>query len=184
MGNYATLLKVIFCLGILILLGFKGQAQQRYEQLRNLNGGPIIHYHTGIGLRLGNQFGITAKRFLREGNAIEGLLTSNLDKKGIAATALYEWHRTAFEAKGLLWYYGAGAHVGYYKYSDYFDEDEPERFSRSGSFVEVGVDGILGLEYGFASSPFAISLDVKPYLNNVSGHVGGIAGALSVRYVF
>src|SRR5687767_9255975 len=109
MGNYATLLKVIFCLGILILLGFKGQAQSR--QLRNLNGGPLIHYRSELGIRLGNQFGITGKRFLREGNALEGMLTSHYDHKGIVATALYEWHRNAFEAKGLLWYYGAGLHV-------------------------------------------------------------------------
>lgn len=185
MKNYAILLKVVFCMVVLLLLGFKGQAQMRqYEQLRNLNGGPLIHYRTAIGARLGTNYGLTVKRFLREGNALEGLVTSHYDKKGIAATALYEWHRSAFEAKGLLWYYGAGIHVGHYKYNNYFGADEPQRHARSGSFFEVGVDGILGLEYGFAFIPLALSVDVKPYLNNIAGHVGGIDGALSVKYTF
>jgi hypothetical protein len=185
MNNHALLLKVIFCLGVLLLLGFKGQAQMRqYEQLRNLNGGPLIHYRTAIGARLGPQYGLTAKRFLREGNALEALLTRHYDKKGITGTLMYEWHRNAFEAKGLLWYYGAGFHVGYYKYNEYFQPSEPERHARDGSFVEAGVDGIIGLEYGFAYIPLALSVDFKPYLSNVSGHLGGIDAALSIKYAF
>ena len=183
MKDYASLLKIIFCIGMLVLLGFKGQAQQQKGHLRNLNGGPIIEYHNGIGLRLGNQFGITGKHFTTGGNAIEILLGSHLDQKGITGTFLYEFHRQAFEAKRLIWYFGGGLHIGYYKYSDYYDSDN-SRSLREGHFVSAGVDGIIGLEYGLSAVPLAISADVKPYVNPVAGNFGGVDGAISVRYVF
>ncbi|MBK0404048.1 hypothetical protein I5M27_13720 [Adhaeribacter sp. BT258] len=184
MKNYASLLKIIFCIGMLVLLGFKGQAQQQQKgQVRNLNGGPIVEYYNAVGLRLGNQFGITGKHFMREGNAIEIIVGSHLGRKGVTGTFLYEFHRNAFEAKRLLWYYGGGGHVGYFKYNEYYEPDN-NRYNRSGNFVTVGADGIIGLEYGLGIVPLAISADVKPYLNLIGGEAAGVDGAISVRYVF
>lgn len=182
MKNYALLIKILFCLGMLVLLGFKGQAQQT-GQIRNLNGGPVLEYHNEIGLRLGNYFGVTGKHFTTGGNAMEVILGSHLGQKGITGTFLYEFHRNAFEARRLMWYYGGGGHVGYYKYNEYYDADN-SRSKRNGNFVSVGADGIIGLEYGLGVVPLAISADVKPYLNIIAGNFAGVDGAISVRYVF
>ena len=186
MKNVISLLRVICCLGILILFGFKVQAQGRIEgPVRNLNGGTAIHYQTAFGLRLGNQFGLTAKRFLWDGDMAEVILSSHINRKGIVGTILYEWHRNAFGGQNLYWFYGAGPHLGYYQYKNYYEsDDDPAKADKSGNFVELGADAIFGLEYGFKMSPITISADVKPYLNLMGGNTGGVDGALSVRYAF
>ena len=186
MKNLSNLLRVLFCLGILILLSFKGQAQAtNAKPVRNLNGGTSIHYQTAFGLRLGNQFGLTAKRFLWDGDMAEVMLTSHINRKGIVGTLLYEWHRNAFEGRNWYWFYGFGPHVGYYQYKNYYEtDDDPEKARKDGNFVEFGADAIIGLEYGFKMTPITISADVKPFLNLAGGNTGGVDGAISVRYVF
>lgn len=175
---YNNFIKVIFCVGILLLLAFKGQAQGK---IKNLNGGPLLTYQNGIGLRIGNQSGISFKHFMRDANALEFMLTTHYDKHGLIGTVVYEWHRNAFEARNLLWFYGLGGHAGAYKYSEYYDADN-SRYYKKGYFPVVGADGIIGLEYKFPSLPIALSVDVKPALNFVGGEAGEINGALTVRY--
>jgi len=184
MKNLGSLLRVIFCLGILILLGFKGRAQERKAPIvRNLHGGTAVHYQTALGVRLGNTFGITGKKFMHDGDFLELMLTSHAVKKGVAGTILYEWHRNAFEGRKWLWFYGGGGHVGYYQYKNYYTNNS-EKYYKDGNFVDAGFDLIIGLEYGFDSVPITLCLDAKPFLNLVGGNTGGFDGALSVRYVF
>ena len=186
MKNLSNLLRIIFCLGVLVLLGFKGQAQERRAPVvRNLNGGTAIHYQTAVGVRLGNQFGITGKKFVRDGDMVEAIISSHVNRKGVVGTLLYEWHRNAFEARNLYWFYGGGAHVGYYQYKNYYKSDsDPDKASKSGNFVEAGADAIIGLEYGFNMMPITISADVKPFVNLVGGNPGGLDAAISIRYAF
>ncbi len=184
MKNVGSLLRIIFCLGILILLGFKGQAQERKAPpVLNLNGGTAIHYQNAYGIRLGNQFGLSGKRFVHNGDFIEAIVGTNFDRKGIVGTLLYEWHRNAFQARNMYWFYGGGAHVGYYQYKNYYSSSN-ERHHKDGNFVEFGADAIIGLEYGLSRTPITFGLDAKPYLNLVGGDTGGVDVALSVRYVF
>ncbi len=134
-------------------------------------------YSTGIGIRGGSAYGLTIKHFTGERSAFEGILTSRW--RGFIITGLYEIHNIAFDVPGLNWYYGFGAHVGFWNngYNPWFDNNNNN--------TVLGIDGILGLEYSFADVPFNISLDWKPALN-LSGHSGfwGDNGALSVRYIF
>ena len=135
-------------------------------------------YTTGIGLRGGFANGITAKHFLTERNAVEGILSTRWD--GFMLTGLYEIQDVAFDTPGLYWYYGVGAHIGFwdgYANHRWFDEDR--------SYTVIGIDGIIGLEYAFAEIPFSISLDWKPAFN-ITGHSAfwGDGGGLSIRYIF
>src|SRR5437667_204963 len=116
-NSLASFIRIIFCLAILVLLAFKGQAQNR----KSLNGTPLVNYYNSIGLRLGNQTGITYKHNTRDANALEFMLTTNLENKGLIGTFLYEMHRNAFDAHNLMWYYGGGAHLGTYRYRDYYN---------------------------------------------------------------
>jgi hypothetical protein len=186
MKNSGSLIRVLFCIGILLLLGYKGQAQERQAPIvRNLNGGTAVHYQNAFGVRLGNQFGLTGKKAIGNGDFLEGILSTHFDKKGIVGTLLYEWHRNAFEARNLYWFYGGGVHVGYYQYKNYYDSDkDPTQAGKDGNFVEAGVDAIIGLEYGFTATPISLCVDAKPFVNLVGGDTGGIDGALSIRYTF
>lgn len=135
-------------------------------------------YSTGIGLRGGLANGLTVKHFIGEKAALEGILSTRW--KGFTVTGLYEIQQTAFDTPGLYWYYGVGAHVGFWDGYDghpWFDDDD--------NYTVIGIDGILGLEYAFAEIPFSISLDWKPAFN-LTGHSGlwADSGGLSLRYIF
>jgi len=136
-------------------------------------------YRTGIGLRGGFANGLTIKHFVSESNAFEFLFASRW--RGLEITGLYEIHNRAFQTDRLNWYYGIGAHVGFWN-GDYTNKywGEP-----GNNYTVIGLDGILGIEYNFREAPFNIGLDWKPAINLV-GFTGFWydGGAISVRYIF
>lgn len=136
-------------------------------------------YNTGIGIRGGLWNGLTVKHFISGNTAIEGLLTTRWD--GFNLTGLYQIHAPgAFDVPRLNWYYGAGAHLGFF-------EGHPRNpwFTSDSSHTILGLDGIIGIEYNIEPIPFNISLDWKPFLN-LLGNVGFRADdiAISVRFIF
>jgi hypothetical protein len=135
-------------------------------------------YNTGIGLRAGSFSGLTVKHFINSSHAVEGILSSRWE--GIDIAGLYEFHNPAFNAPGLNWYYGVGAHIGFW------DGDHPHWDYDDDDHTVVGINGILGLEFTFAQAPINLSLDWMPTFN-VTGDddefwADGVA--LSIRYVF
>lgn len=136
-------------------------------------------YKTGIGLRAGYPAGLTIKHFLNRKAALEGLLSTRWG--GFVVTGLFEAHRPLADVERLNWYYGFGAHVGFwngnYKYNYWGDPGM--------SYTIVGVDGILGLEYNFREIPVNLGLDWKPAFNfNSVAAFWGDGAALSIRYIF
>jgi len=133
-------------------------------------------YKTGLGLRVGTGVGFTVKHFLNNSSAIEGLLTTRWH--GFDISGLYEKHAMAFDTDRLRWYYGGGAHIGFYD-GDYVEWGVP-----GSTYNVLGIDGIIGLEYSFTEAPINISLDLKPALDLI-GYTGFWAEfGLSVRYIF
>ncbi|HLN20642.1 MAG TPA: hypothetical protein VK213_06110 [Bacteroidales bacterium] len=136
-------------------------------------------YRTGIGLRAGYPAGLTVKHFISNRTALEGLLATRWG--GFVVTGLFEAHKQLADVDQLNWYYGFGAHVGFWNGS----------YNRNywgvpgDSYTVVGVDGILGLEYSFTELPINIGLDWKPAFN-VFGYSGVWAdgAAFSIRYIF
>ncbi len=135
-------------------------------------------YNTGIGLRLGYFSGVTIKHFVGDNTAVEGILSSRW--RGFIITGLYEWHHfDAFDADRLNFYYGFGAHLGFWN-GDYVNWGD-----RTNSYMVLGIDGILGLEYNFEDVPINLSIDWKPVINILGNtEFWGGDGALSVRYIF
>ena len=133
-------------------------------------------YLTGIGLRGGTSNGVTIKHFLSEDNAVEGILS--LRWGGIMVCGLYEFEKY-MSTPGLSWYYGAGAHIGFWNSTKndipWADVDD--------NYTVIGVDGIIGIEYTFDGFPINISLDWKPTLNLVgTTDFWGDEAAFSIRY--
>lgn len=137
-------------------------------------------FKRAAGLRAGWSNGLTYKQFINESAAIEGILYSRW--RGLQLTGLYEKH-VMTATTGLDWYYGVGAHIGFwrgYKGHPWFKDDNYDR-----SYTTVGIDGIIGIQYTFQEVPFNLSLDYKPSfeLFGYTGFWGGDA-ALSIRYCF
>ena len=131
-------------------------------------------YRTGIGLKLGNPYGLTVKHFLNESNALEGVLASNY--QGFVAMAFYENEHWTGWYPGINWFWGFGGHIGFWDNSPWVSGD--------GGGV-LGADFIIGLEYTFDEVPINLQLDIIPSINLI-GDTGwnGPLGGLSVRYVF
>ena len=119
-------------------------------------------YRTGVGVRLSSSQAmvnnsISLKHFLNEKSAIEVLFSFG---DPLAIGALYEVHKP-FSSEGLQWFYGGGGYLGFVK------SWNPTK-NRNETDVNVGAQGVLGLDYKFINLPLNISLDWKPELNLVS----------------
>jgi len=135
-------------------------------------------YKTGIGLRGGLSNGLTVKHFIKENTALEGILSTRWS--GFNITGLYEINnRGAFDVNRLNWYYGAGAHIGFW------DSDASWAAEDHGAYTVIGIDGILGIEYNFEAIPLNLSLDWKPAINLIGYTQSWFDEvALSLRFIF
>jgi len=153
--------KLILIIGVIATLGITAQGHD---------------YRTALGIRLGwPANGVTVKHFLNETNAVEGIIATSYG--GFVLTGLYENEHWTGEYPGLNWFWGFGAHLGFWDSNPYADQF-------SGSTI-VGADFIVGLEYTFDEIPLNLSMDLMPSVNLI-GYTGwgGIKGGISVRYVF
>jgi hypothetical protein len=114
-------------------------------------------YETGIGIKVGMVPGISAKHFLTTNKALEGNVTIRWG--GANFTALGEFHYPMFDTDGMSFYYGGGFHIGVWDSG--LARDQPA----SGHQLNMGIDGIVGLEYAFFDVPISLGLDWKPNFN-------------------
>ena len=105
-----------------------------------------LSYKTAIGVKVWNGAGVTLKTFLTEKDALEFIGFFNT--YGTRITGLYEFHGNLNTEGNLKWYVGFGGHVGLYK----------------PSITVIGVDGVIGIDYKFASAPINLALDWQPSL--------------------
>jgi len=137
-------------------------------------------YTGAIGLRGGLSQGITFKYLNAGSSGFEFIGATRY--KGMNLTLLYEMHNSLGGVENLYFFYGFGAHLGYYDIEN--TNWELEEYE-TGNKVIIGGDVILGIEYVFADIPLSLSGDWKPAFNFI-GHKNfwGDSAALSVRYTF
>jgi hypothetical protein len=134
-------------------------------------------YKTSLGLRAGLPYGATIKHFLNKYNAVEGILASRWS--GFVITGLYENESWLGKYPSLNWYWGLGAHAGFW------DQGMNPNVKSTYVGAVIGADAVLGIEYTFDEIPLNLSLDLLPTVNVIgSTGWGGINGAISIRYVF
>ncbi|HEY0066899.1 MAG TPA: hypothetical protein VGB46_06045 [Flavisolibacter sp.] len=128
-------------------------------------------YRTAVGVKLWSGAGLSVKHFGGNTNAIE--LIAFFGRNTSRLTGLYEIHGNAGGISGLQWYAGPGAHISF------------SGGRKTGKSNYVGIDGVAGLDYRFASAPISISLDIQPsYEFGGSEAFRGILGGLGIRYVW
>jgi len=131
-------------------------------------------YNRAIGVKFPAGFSISYKKFLTETNNAEAQVT--LWKKGFRVSGLYEFNFHSFNTEGLAWFVGPGAHIGFWK--DTYQKDYNSK-------VDLGIDGVIGLDYKFSDAPINVSLDWQPSVTLV-GSAGFTPsyGGIGVRYTF
>lgn len=136
-------------------------------------GQPIYgqQYERSAGIRLGGSSGLTFKKFLVNEQAIEAILSGR--KGGIQLTALLLMHHPMHVSfnENFFFYYGVGGHIGSEKHHDIskvmLNDDSMLFRYEDKSYLTLGIDGMIGIEYRMLSVPITLSLDLKPYLNYV-----------------
>jgi hypothetical protein len=85
-------------------------------------------------------------------------------------------------AKELNWYYGLGpqlrAHRVTYHYRDAYNVIYHDETTN----IDLGLDGVLGLEYTFSDLPLSIFADVNLFLEVVDNVALYLQGGIGVRY--
>lgn len=145
-------------------------------------------YSTGVGLRLGGQTrGVSVKKFVGGTTALEGI--ASIGRKSFMITGLFEKHTPFPSVDGFSWFFGGGAHVGFYNegYYYFYSRTRSSKFDDEWTGWDnetgVGLDFILGLEYKFQNAPVDIAVDLKPFVDFIrSEYFGYWDGALTVRF--
>ncbi len=133
-------------------------------------------YTTAVGVKI-YPGALSVKHFTASNRAIEGL--GYFWQYGFRVTGLYEIHGDINGAPGLKWYVGPGAHIG--TWNDKWKKDYPSRESG----LQLGIDGVLGLDYKFNGAPINLSFDWQPSFNFVGyNYFEGGWGGLGIRYTF
>jgi hypothetical protein len=154
--------KVAFLALVVILSSFSLNAQE---------------YRTAFGVRGGFYNGLSLKRFVTNNDAIEAVVATHY--RGLLISGMYQIHTLAFDVPGLYWYYGGGAHLGFYN-----QRDVPWFQNQTGNITTLGVLGVVGIEYKIDEIPITIGFDVTPALN-IIGHTGPwINAGIVIRYTF
>ena len=132
-------------------------------------------YNRALGLKFPGGLSITYKKFVSDTRNFEAQFTSW--HEGFRLGGLYEINFYAFQkVPELSWFVGPGAHIGFWKsaYEKTYD-----------SQVDLGIDGIIGLDYKFKTVPINVSLDWQPSVTLVgSAGFTPVFGGIAVRYTF
>lgn len=129
-----------------------------------------------LGIKLLWGISLTGRKFLSDYRALEAIFnfrSHSRDSKYYGLTALYECHNELSDIDGLSWFAGGGITGGRVTTSN-----------NDGAF-DVGLSGIVGLEYQFIPGPFAISIDWQPtiFFSRGSSFVGRMGG-IGIKYSF
>lgn len=131
-------------------------------------------YESALGVKVSGGVAASYKRFVTATNAIEA--QTMFFNKGVRLIGLYEFHFYNIEGlDGLGWYVGPGAHVGFFyaKYKSVYN-----------TIADVGIDGVIGLEYHVKNSPINLSLDWQPSIGLLGkSGVQPQFGGLAIRYI-
>lgn len=95
------------------------------------------------------------------------------------------------DLSGLHWYYGLGAQFRFQTYDfdyRYKVDGDPDWYYARGERVtdiDLGIDGVLGLEYRFKTAPFSVFADITLFMEVVDNPFAfWTQGGVGVRYNF
>ena len=149
-------------------------------------------YERAAGVRLGHTSGFAYKKFVVETEAVEMILSGR--NEGTQFTAIYEFHKpmeVAFEEENFYFYYGIGAHIGFERFDDLnkvlISTTPLEFVFEDKSYLIMGLDAIVGVEYRYLSVPMTIGFEVKPYFNFIGMRYTKSQfwdAGFSIKYIF
>lgn len=143
----------------------------------------VIHaqdYKSAIGGKLGYGLIGSYKVFLSESSAVD--IFGGLRWGGFVAGAYWLKHNPISSVDNLKWYWGLGGSFTTWNYG----------YAGYNTYSEIGVSGVIGLDYTFDDMPLNLSIDWAPtivvvdtwdYPGGTYNRFRGGYGAISARYI-
>ncbi|MBK8347253.1 MAG: hypothetical protein IPL08_06370 [Saprospiraceae bacterium] len=137
-------------------------------------------YKSAIGAKLGYGLIASYKTFLNEKAALD--IFGGIRWGGLAAGAYYLNHTPIKSVDRLTWYWGFGGSFTTWDYG----------IAGLDNYYEIGVSGVLGLDYSFDNIPLNLSVDWAPtivvadsydYAGASLSRFRSGYGALTARYI-
>lgn len=132
-------------------------------------------YNRALGLKFPGGFSVTYKKFVTDTRNVEAQFTAW--HKGVRVSGLYEFNFYTFkDVPELSWFVGPGVHLGFWK---------NEFKNNYNSAVDLGIDGIIGLDYKLKDVPIDVSVDWEPAVTLIgSAGFTPAFGGIAIRYTF
>ena len=134
-------------------------------------------YNRALGVKFPGGLSLTYKKFISDTHNLEAQFTAW--HQGFRVAGLYEFNFYSFSnVPELSWFVGPGAHIGFWKH----DYDSTKNYN---SQPDIGVDGIIGLDYKFKNVPINVSVDWEPAITLIgSAGFTPVFGGVAIRYTF
>jgi hypothetical protein len=149
-------------------------------------------YATSIGIRYGDEKGISIKQFTGSTAALELMLSKDGYYDAHRITLLYEVQKLVKHTKQIYWVFGVGTHVSFYKPKNNQSKVSSAYYDSRGIYHETdkrvnypsaGFDGMIGIEYLVKKIPLTLRLDTKPNYNMIENRIQYLNGGISVNYI-
>lgn len=133
-------------------------------------------YKRALGLKFPGGLSVSYKKFISNTHNLEAQFTAW--NEGFRVAGLYEFNFYSFEKiPELSWFVGPGVHIGFWKH-----DDTTKNFN---SHADIGIDGIIGLDYKFKNVPVNVSIDWEPAVTLIgSAGFTPVFGGVAIRYTF
>jgi len=143
-------------------------------------------FEHAVGIRGGLTAGFEYRFYMDDANSYKFLLGTR--DGGVQFHALKEFHQYDLFSftDQLVFFYGAGLHVGYEQWEKHYIEGNTSWYEDRTAFL-AGLDGLVGLEYQFYEVPISLGFEAKPYFDLLGREMFNVQlfdFAFTVKYLF
>ncbi|MBT1704692.1 hypothetical protein [Chryseosolibacter indicus] len=206
-------MKYRYILIVLMLTITISQAQTKKQSAGKNKATSSTPTNWGVGIRLGDPLGVSAKKYLANGKALEFNIgqssywgydyrdrfyddrdfrdyyyLGHRKNSAISIQGHLLFQKDFPNAQGLQWYWGVGPQLRFntftYRYR-YSERNTWVHVSEKVTDVDFGVDGVIGLEYHIPGAPLSAFADINLLLELADDPFNFFGqGGIGIRYNF
>ncbi|MDA3817311.1 MAG: hypothetical protein PF486_08035 [Prolixibacteraceae bacterium] len=132
---------------------------------------PAQNYNRSLGVRTGSSRSIFYEIPNDGLSSYRFMLTSRNGGQNVAAMKIFRHYRMPELPEYLTFYYGYGAHAGYVRWKEEYDN----RVDRHFSAPIAGLDALVGLAYDFTEIPVSLTIDARPFFDYGGANIFSIS---------
>lgn len=132
---------------------------------------PAQSYERALGIRSGSSRSIFYETPNDELSSYRFMLSNRNGGQNVAIMKIFRRYKMPEIPEYLTFYYGYGAHAGYVRWKEEYDNRADRHFSAP----IAGLDAIVGLSYDFTEIPVSLTIDARPYFDYGGANIFSIS---------